>query len=83
MKMASSNARKRGLVEITLREVAARGGFKVTEVAPSAMAISKGKSRVADVRKMVAGIATPGEIQKKNDFFPGKVVVLDWSPALA
>lgn len=77
------NGRKRGLVESTLLKIAKKGGYTVIEVAPEEMARAKGRSRAKDLRLIATGKATPEEIQAKNDFFPGKIEVLDWSPVFA
>jgi hypothetical protein len=73
----------RGLIEKTLLKIARANGYQVTRVSPTAMAKAKGESRRRDDELIRTGKATPEEIQAKNDFFPGKVEVLDWSPIFA
>lgn len=72
-----------GPVETALVEIATQAGYRVIPVSAKAMAIAKGKSRTQDARRVTSGQATPAQIQKKNDRFPGKIEVLDWSPAFA
>jgi hypothetical protein len=70
-------------LEATLVEIAMEAGYRVIPVPAEAMAIAKGKSRLQDARRIASGKSTAEQIQKKNDRFPGNIVVLDWSPAFA
>jgi len=75
-----NGARKRGLVETMLLEIARKGGYRVIKVAPEKMAAIKGVSRATDRRMIQSGKATPAQIQAKNDMLPGEVEILDWGP---
>ncbi len=72
--------KQRGVIETMLISIAVEAGYKVTEVSFAEMDRLKKLSRAADAKALAEGTATPEELQKKNDFFPGEIEVLDWSP---
>ncbi len=73
-------SRKRGPVEVLLREIARKGGYSVVNVSSAKMAALKGASRARDQGMIDSGQVTPEQIQSQNDMFPGEIAVLDWSP---
>jgi hypothetical protein len=65
---------------LALYAAAEKLGYAVTEVSPEEMAKAKQASRDEDARLIASGEATPEEIQKKNNAFKERPIVLYWSP---